>query len=214
MAPKIELKPDQTILFTGDSITDCERLMPGLGPFGNGYVNFTANLLLAKFPQLNLRIINTGIGGDTSRDLAARWRKACLKHKPDILSILIGINDLWRQHEGPQNLSYAVYPYEYESNCRQILQQVKQRCDCRLILLEPFMFCDNPENQMFIGLKAYLDIVHQLAEDFGAILVPLQDRINTIIGQVRPAKWSDDMVHPYTWAHAWICRQWFEAVGL
>ena len=108
MANKIELKPNQTVLFIGDSITDADRNSPAHKPFGSGYVHFVANFLLGKYPTYNLNIINTGISGDTITDLKSRWQKDCLDHNPDILSILIGVNDVWYQFDTKDELQYAV----------------------------------------------------------------------------------------------------------
>jgi lysophospholipase L1-like esterase len=214
MQPKIELKLNQTIVFIGDSITDADRNIPAYRPFGYGYVHFVANILLAKYPQLNLNIINTGISGNTIRDLKSRWEKDCIKFKPDILSVLIGINDMYRRYEEPQKKPRAVYEDEYELTYRQLLSQAKQQCNCQLILMQPFMFCNDPENKIFRNLRNYIDIVDRLAEEFRAVLVPLQSEINKQIKQVPPEKWSNDSVHPYIWAHAWIAQRWLQVTGL
>ena len=94
MADNIELGNNQTILFTGDSITDAGRRQVGARALGEGYVSVVADVINAKYPQLNLKMINTGISGDTTRSLKFRWNKDCLPHRPDILSLMIGINDL------------------------------------------------------------------------------------------------------------------------
>ena len=146
--------------------------------------------------------------------MKARWEKDCIAHAPDILNVLIGINDLWRQHAGPEHLPDAVYLEEYEAAYKQLLLQAKQQCNCRLILNEPFMFCDDLENQMFKELRGYIDIVHKLAKEFDAVLVPLQSMIDEKIKQVRSDKWSDDLVHPFVWAHAWISQRWLEVTNL
>jgi lysophospholipase L1-like esterase len=213
MQQKIDLKAGQTIVFIGDSITDMGRSEPAYSPFGCGYVHFVGNLLLAKYPQLNLNIINTGISGNTVRDLNTRWEKDCLEHKPDILSVLIGINDLCRQHGEPEKLPMAVYPDEYGSTYRQLLSRVKQKCNSKLVLIEPFMFCDDKENKIFKDLRTYIWIVHNLSGEFDAVLVPLQTLIDEQIKQIPPEKWSGDSVHPYIWAHAWIAKRWLEATG-
>ena len=213
MKSKIDLRPNQTIVFTGDSITDAGRCEPAYKPLGLGYVHFAANMLLARYPELNLSIINTGIGGNTVRDLKARWEMDCIRHKPDILSILIGVNDLWRQYVGPERLPESVYPDEYQATYRHLLSQAKQKCNCQLVIMEPFMFCSDFKDPMFEGLRAYIEIVGKLAEDFDAVLVPLQGCIDKIIKQVPPERWSDDMVHPYLWAHAWIAQRWLEVVS-
>ena len=98
MPEKIELQPQQTILFIGDSITDAGHNEPYYRPYGFGYVQFVANTLLAKYTHLNISIKNKGINGNTIQDLQYRWEHDCLAHKPDIQSVMIGINDLWQQY--------------------------------------------------------------------------------------------------------------------
>jgi lysophospholipase L1-like esterase len=214
MQSKIELKPNQTIVFIGDSITDADRSLPVYGPFGFGYVHFVANLLIARYPRLDLRIVNTGVSGNTIREMKDRWAAGCIAHKPDVLSVLIGINDLWSQHAGVEYLDYAVSPEEYEFTYRMLLSQAKQQLDCRFVLMEPFMFCSDSRNPMLKGLHAYNEVVHNLADEFDAVLVPLQSRIDEEIVHVPPEKWSADSVHPYLWAHAWIAQCWLDATGL
>ncbi|MHC4620387.1 MAG: SGNH/GDSL hydrolase family protein [Planctomycetota bacterium] len=214
MHAKIDLRPNQTIVFTGDSITDADRDLAPYRPLGFGYVHFAANFLLARYPHLNLNIINTGVGGNTIRDLQGRWRRDCLDHRPDILSVLTGINDLWWQYADSDGFAEGVNAGEYELTYKQLLSQVRECCDSHFVLIEPFMFCDDPKNQMFRGLRTYIDVVHKLAEEFDAVLVPLQTRIDEQIKHVPPEKWSGDLVHPYLWAHAWIAQRWLEATRL
>lgn len=208
---KIELQSHQIILFTGDSITDCCRREAGGSLLGNGYVNFIAAELLERYPQLNLNIINTGINGNTIRNLFARWQPDCIDRKPDILSILIGINDLWRNYD-PSKLADAVSVKEYETNYRKMLTRVRDELDCQLILIAPFMFCTDTNNEMFRVLPLYIDVVGKLAGEFNAILVPLQQMVNKDMQEIPPEKWSDDMVHPEIWAHEWIAKKWLETV--
>ncbi|MBN2019032.1 MAG: hypothetical protein JW749_02270 [Sedimentisphaerales bacterium] len=105
MQNKIELKPDQTILFIGDSITDADRSRQCYKPFGFGYVHFIAKFLLAGYPTYNLNIVNRSISGNNTSDLKKRLSRDCLNHKADILSVLIGVNDVWRQFfDRPKNL--------------------------------------------------------------------------------------------------------------
>lgn len=214
MRAGIELKADQTIVFIGDSITDMGRGEPAYRPFGYGYVNFAANHLLAKYPGLNLDIVNTGLSGNSIRDLQSRWDRDCIGHKPDILSVLIGVNDLWRQYAEAEKRPRAVYPEEYELTYRRLLLAAKEQCNCQLVLMEPFMFCSDRENPMFKGLRTYIRTVQELAQEFDGVLVPLQSKIDEQIKQVPPEKWASDMVHPYVWAHAWIAQRWLEATGL
>ena len=94
MHTQIELKHNDTIVFIGDSITDAGRREAAYRPLGYGYVHFAANYLQAKYPEYNLISINTGISGNTIRDLNIRWERDCMAYKPNILSVLIGINDV------------------------------------------------------------------------------------------------------------------------
>ncbi|MGD0572121.1 MAG: SGNH/GDSL hydrolase family protein [Sedimentisphaerales bacterium] len=214
MQNKIELKPNQKILFIGDSITDADRNSRTYKPFGFGYVNFVANFLLGKYPTYNLDILNTGISGDTIRDLKSRWQKDCLDHNPDILSIMIGVNDVWYQFDTEDELPYAVLLDEYETTYRQLVTLVKQKCNSQIVICEPFMFCDDFNNPMFAHLRTFVEAVHRIADDFNACLVPLQKAIDERIKEVPPQNWSADSVHPEVWAHAWIAQQWLIAAGL
>lgn len=213
MHKRIDFQSDQTLLFIGDSITDCKRLEPAYSPLGRGYVNFAANFLQAKRPDLQLTIENRGIGGDTTRDLLRRWEVDCIELKPDIVSLMIGINDLWRKFgSSPESRSMYVDPDEYENNVRTLLTRTREACDPQLILMEPFMFCDDPSNEMLQALPAYIEIVHKLADEFDATLVPVFENYVQLKDK-RPAdQWTTDTVHPYEWVHAWIARQWLTTV--
>ena len=209
MKDKIEIQHNDTIVFIGDSITDAGRFEGIYKPFGYGYVHFVANQLLAKYPDYNLEIINTGISGNTIRDLKSRWQKDCLNHNPAIISVLIGINDVWRFHTN--RYDEAVLCDEYELTYKKLLTLARENNNCQLVLMEPFMFCDDSNNPMYKDLQNFIDSVHKLAYQFDAVLVPLQNSINKIIVRVPPKMWSDDMVHPYIWAHCWIAQRWLEA---
>ena len=210
MLKSIEPQADQTILFIGVSITDADHIDPYYRPFGFGYVHFVANTLLAKYPHLDISIKNAGLNGNTVHDLQYRWEHDCLEHNPDILSVMIGINDLWQQYTGQCDFNTD----KYELTFRRLLSLAKEKCNCKFILIEPFMFCTDSQNEMLHGLKAYIDVVHRLVEEFEAILVPLHKKFNEHATQVPQEKWSDDFVHPYVWAHAWIANQWLEATSL
>lgn len=209
----IEWKRNQTILFIGDSITDAERRERPYAPLGQGYVHFAANFLVARHPELDLRIENRGISGDTTREMKARWPEDCLALRPDMLSVMIGINDLWRNFKPIKEKHKTHVPAEeYEQNLRWMLGEAVERCGSRLILMEPFYFCSDPADPMYRGLGTYLEVVHALAAQLGAVLVPLQQAYEKMKYSVPGKKWADDGVHPYPWAHAWIARQWLSAV--
>ena len=173
MPDKIEFRPNQTVLFIGDSITDADRSQKAYKPYGFGYVKFAANMLLAQYPDYNLNIINTGIAGNSIRDLKDRWKTDCIDHKPDILSILIGVNDVWRRFE-QGNLPRAVFADEYEATYRDLLSDTKEKCNSKFVICEPFMFCNDQSDPIFTQLRRYVGIVRKIAADYDAVLVPLQ----------------------------------------
>jgi PhoPQ-activated pathogenicity-related protein len=80
--------------------------------------------------------------------------------------------------------------------------------------MQPFMFCNDTDNPMFEALQSFISVVDNIAKQFDAVLVPLQDSINKEIKKVSPDKWSDDMVHPFVWAHEWIAQRWIDATKL
>lgn len=213
MPPSIQLKANDTILFIGDSITSADRHRQAYTPLGFGYVHFAGNLLVATRPELNLRIINTGISGDTVVDLMRRWQADCIAHRPNVVSILVGINDVWQLAMEPDSARTASPPAQYELTYRQLLAQARERCDCRFVLMEPFLFCGSPHNEVYETLGPYLEIVRRLASEYEGTLVPLQAQIDRLILEIAPEKWSSDSVHPYLWAHAWIAQRWLQATG-
>jgi lysophospholipase L1-like esterase len=123
----MKIHSNSTLLMIGDSITDCGRVRPVAesvgGDLGNGYVSLIHAMLSATCPQRHIRIRNTGISGNTVRDLAARWQSDVLDLKPDWVSIMIGINDVWRQFDAPLQTEWHVSLDEYAS----ILEQLSAR---------------------------------------------------------------------------------------
>jgi lysophospholipase L1-like esterase len=213
MTENIAFESGRLILFIGDSITDTQRRETPYAPLGQGYVHFTANLLAARYPRLNLTFENRGISGDTTRALKKRWQQDCLQLNPGVVSIMIGINDLWRRFaEAPEMQQAHVPPDEYRANLHWMLSQVKEHGCSRIILMEPFYFCANPTDPMYLELDRYLRVVRELAGEFDALLVPIQQAYEALKNDVPEERWSRDRVHPYTWAHAWIARQWLLAV--
>src|SRR4028118_860663 len=123
----MKLQPRQKIVFIGDSITDAGRTRPqGEGLFnaiGSGYVQYVDALLGATYPEYSIRVVNQGNGGNTVRDLKERWQSDVLDLQPDWLSIMIGINDVWRQFDSPRQNEQHVGLEEYESTLRELVEK-------------------------------------------------------------------------------------------
>ena len=129
------LRTGQRVVFIGDSITDCGR-RDVAAPYGSGYVSLVRALVDARHPELELEWVNRGVGGDTVRDLAARWDDDAIGERPDWLAVLIGINDIWR-HYGDRP-DEAVGIEEYERTLRDLIRRAVAATGCRLILGDPF----------------------------------------------------------------------------
>lgn len=136
------LKKGCTILFQGDSITDAgrsreEAAKPNSQPaLGNGYAWLAASQLLVDRPDDGIEIFNRGISGNKVPDLAARWQAECLDLKPDVLSILIGVNDIWHKLNGNYQGSAESYEAEYHA----LIKQTKEALpDIVLVICEPFV---------------------------------------------------------------------------
>ncbi len=195
----------QTMVLIGDSITDCGRREPAVGPLGNGYVAFFVDLVTAKHPERRIRFVNKGISGNTVLDLEARWDADVLAERPDWLSVMIGINDLHRTLDGMRHVPPSVYRESYT----RILTQVAGRLAPRLVLLEPFyMILERDANdyqRRVLGmLGGYIEVVHDLAEQFGARLVRLQDMFETHLRHRPFTAFCGEPVHPNRTGHMLI----------
>lgn len=205
------IQPDTRILFQGDSITDCGRDRSLFGSLGGGYVNMTAGFLSALHPHLGVECLNRGISGNRTGDLVKRWKEDCLDLKPDLLSIFIGINDVWRRYDRDLPTSAK----EYEANYRTLLERTREALpETRLVLMEPFVL-PVPEDRMEWreDLDPKIDVVRHLAREYKALYVPLDGVFASASMHQPPAFWAADGVHPSPAGHGLIARSWLHAVG-
>lgn len=135
--PSLCFGAGEKVVFIGDSITDCGRRTELFGPYGRGYVNLVRAMLHARYPEHGLTIVNRGIGGNTIRNLSARWQQDVLDEEPDWLAVKIGINDVGRLILG---LMTDYVPLdEYEATYRSLLRQTPAVTNGKLILMEPYV---------------------------------------------------------------------------
>ncbi|MCE0484594.1 MAG: SGNH/GDSL hydrolase family protein [Methylacidiphilales bacterium] len=205
------IHPTDTILFTGDSITDCGRIREEAGHLGSGYPAFIAARLQAKLAAPKLRIFNRGISGDRSKDLLARVNPDLLALKPTVLSILIGINDVWRRYDSNDPTSLEAF----EKNYRTLLEKVREALDVRVILLEPFVLHVPKDRHAWReDLNPKIDAVRRLSLEFGTEYLPLDGLLAQAAAKAGPAFWAADGVHPTAAGHALIAQAWLENAGL
>jgi lysophospholipase L1-like esterase len=207
----LTIKSGRKILFIGDSITDCGRSRENPGLLGNGYAMMTAARLLVKYPEQNLSFCNYGISGNRIRDLKARWAEDCIRQKPDILSILIGVNDTWRRYDRNDPTETAVFADDF----RHVLKQTKDELGCQIIVLEPFVLpvpADRKKWREDIDPK--INAARELALEYADAYVPLDGIFAAVSCRQKPAYWAADGVHPTIAGHMLIAEKWMECAGV
>ena len=204
------------IVFTGDSVTDMERARPvGEGLFdhvGRGYVRVVENMLNAWYPEVLVRISNTGTDGNTSRDLRARFQTDVAELKPDWVSICIGINDVWRQFDSPAIPDDHVTPEEYEENLETMILSVKDRVK-GIFLMTPYYMEPNPADPMRARMDVYGAVCKKLAEKHGCRLVDLQAMFDQYFKYRHSTYIAWDRIHPNQVGATIIARAFLKECG-
>jgi lysophospholipase L1-like esterase len=209
----MNISPGARLVFIGDSVTDCGRARPvgegSRGALGKGYVAVVDATLSAVHPANPIRVANMGISGDTVRDLAARWDTDVLALAPDWLSVMIGINDVWRQFR-KSDMGVAVMPDEFESTYDALVARTRAKLK-GLILMTPFYVQGDRNDPMRRRLDEYRAITIKLAARHGALLVDTQAAIDLALAEQDYAKIAEDRVHPTKTGHAIIARAFLRA---
>ncbi len=211
----MKISPRSSLVMIGDSITEWGREEPlSDAPddlLGNGYVYFVDNLIGAGYPGHRLRIRNMGIGGNTVRDLEARWTKHVLDLKPDWVSVLIGINDVWGQFDLRQPPARQISSEEYEATLERLLRETRPRVK-GLILMTPY-FVEADRN---VPMRAMMDrfggVVRNLAVKHQAVLVDTQAAIDRALQDLSPDDLASDRVHLNALGHMILARAFLQAL--
>jgi len=199
------------ILFQGDSITDAGRSREASGTIetlGRGYPKYSAELIAAAFPQIEFEFINKGISGNKAEDLRRRWQEDAIDIQPDIISILIGVNDTWHRATKGDWM-----PHEYFEICyRDILTQIKEKTNAKIIILEQFLLETGDKSHFHVDLDPKIQVTRKLAREFADAFIPLDGLFaQACIGE-EPAKWAADGVHPTPDGAQFIAGHYLEAV--
>lgn len=204
------------IVFAGDSVTDMGSAQPvGEGLFdnvGRSYVRIIENMLVAWYPELNIRITNSGIGGNTSRDLLARFERDVVSLNPDWVSVCIGINDVWRQFDTPTMPDAAVFPDEYRDNLEKMISAVKDNVK-GVFLLSPYYMKPLRDDKMRKRMDEYGKICVELSEKHGCLFVDFQSLYERFL-QIRHSSciaW--DRVHPNQMGATLMAREFLLKCG-
>ena len=203
---------NETLLFIGDSITDCGRSYPvGKGSdLGNGYVKLVDEKLKILHPEQNIEILNTGISGNTILDLERRWKRDVLDLKADWVSIMIGINDVWQQVEAPYFFD-LITPTIFQQVYRKLIESVIQNTD-GIILMTPYYIELDKQDKMRKLMDEYCEIVKTLSIEYKTIFVDTQKGFDRYLANHSPYSLSDDKVHPNLIGHKIIANSFLEAI--
>jgi len=212
----LRLAPNDKLVMIGDSITDCERARPvgeGLfGAIGKGYVAQVDALLTVAYPAHCIRVVNMGSSGHTVRDLKARWQTDVLALKPDWLSILIGINDVWRQFDLPLQRETHVSLSEYEETLEGLITATRPTVK-GLVLMTPFFIEAVAQDAMRARMDAYGAVVRRLGAKHQAVVVDVQAAFLRVLESRHSAALAWDRVHPNLGGHMVIARAFLDGVG-
>lgn len=210
-----KLKSGETILFIGDSITDCGRREPQHAPLGCGYVKMVADMLTIREPKKKITIVNHGIGGNTVENLHSRWSDEVLEIKPDWLSIKIGINDLNQTLSGQADLP----PEKFEEHYEFILSKtVKRFPKCNLLLIDPFFMSrdklkDSYRSRVLSTLSDYIEVVHRMSQKYKTRLVKTQDLFQEQLKYHPLSTFGHEPVHPNSAGHLLIAEAVYNALS-
>lgn len=206
------------IIFMGDSISDFGRTRPvgegcsnSLG-WGTSYVSDVGSLLNCTYPELNLRITNMGISGNQVRDLEARWETDVMELNPQWVSVLIGINDVWRKFDSPARVEKHVTPEEFRATYEGLIQRTLPHVK-GMILMTPYFMETNREDAMRAMMDEFGQIVKALAAKYNLICVDLQAAWDKLFEHMHSGNIAWDRIHPNPVGAMYIARQFLNAVG-
>jgi len=211
----LQLTKGSIILFQGDSITDMSRNRENENKandqqmLGNGYPLFAAASLLAKYADKDLKIYNRGISGNKVYQLAERWPQDCLNLEPDVLSVLIGVNDYWHKMLNGYNGTLETYAADYRT---LIARTQKEFPQIRIVICEPFLIHGGtvPNDTWEKDFKAYRETAKTVADEFKAIFIPLQSVFDEALKKAPAAYWGPDGVHPSLAGAQLIAQAWLK----
>jgi lysophospholipase L1-like esterase len=213
---KVNLEKDNVILFQGDSITDWGRdktktVANDFGALGSGYPLLATCQLLSDHPDKNLQIYNKGISGNKVFQLSDRWEADCLNLKPNVLSIMIGVNDFWHTLTNGYTGTIEVYHNDFI----KLLTRTRQALpDVKLIIGEPFAIkgVKAVDEKWYPFFDAYRKAARDVADQFGAIFIPYQAVFDKAIESSPANYWTFDGVHPSAAGAGLMTHAWMETV--
>lgn len=193
-------KDYETIVFAGDSVTDMGSTLPvGDSPLwdalGNGYVREIDSMLNAFYPEVHVRVVNSGVNGNTSTEMLERWQRDVLSFEPDYVSLLIGANDVWRQFDSPSYTGQHVLPDETEKNIRTMIEMTVSKVK-KMFIISPYYMEPLKDDPMRARMDEYGAICKRLADEYGCEYVDFQGMYDDYFKYRHSSSIAWDRVHP------------------
>ena len=196
------------ILFQGDSVTDAGRDRSQSSDMGFGYPKYASAMIEDAFPDIDFAFVNLGISGNRTEDLVARMQSDFIEIQPDIVSIMIGINDVW--HHYAFSCTYTS-DEAFEQNYTTLLEEIKQKTNAKIMIIQPFLI-DVPDKQQlqaeFVEKQA---IVKALADKYADVYLPMHDIFQADEAQDKTV-YAADGVHPTEDGACLIAQKYLEAI--
>ena len=216
ISKKAIINENDIVLFQGDSITDWGRdknkSMPNdFGALGSGYVLLTAADMLREYASKNLKIYNKGVSGNKVFQLAERWDTDTIAIKPNVLSIMVGVNDYWHTITSGYKGTLDTYRTDY----KKLLERTQQALPgVKLIIAEAFAMKNVKavNDSWYPAFDGYRQVAREMADEFGAAFIPYQSVMDEALKLAPATYWSLDGVHPTPAGASLMAQAWLKAV--
>lgn len=211
----LKLEKGSILIMAGDSVTDCDRtydaVPAGWNSFGNGYVSLVNAALTGLTPESRIAVYNKGVSGNTVVDLKERWQRDVLDLHPDYVSVMIGINDVWRHFDSVMQpvlkVDEETYRRTYEEIVESTLPLVKG-----MWIMGPFMMVENKDYPMRVMVEKYAAIAREIAESHSIPYIDTQERMDAFMKKLPAYMISGDHVHPNLQGHMILAKAFLDAV--
>lgn len=197
------------LLFQGDSVTDMYRNREDFYDLGKGYPKYAAPLIAEKYPDIEFEFINRGIGGNTVSMVMCRMQEDLIDLAPDIVTILVGVNDARRYTEDHKCTSDE----KFENSYRKLLSEVKEKTNAKIMVIDPFLMPTETQQLFFSDLQPKVEIVRRVAREFADVYMPLDGLLYSEFIKNKPEDYSGDGVHPNDNGAELIARFYVEYVS-
>ena len=198
------------ILFQGDSITDAGRDRRNYHDMGQGYPKYASAYIAEAHPDVDFEFINFGISGNRTSELFDRLYPDAINFQPDIISILIGVNDIWHRYNNPP---VKTTDEQFALNYKCILEELKRSTNAKIVMIAPYVLADPVREVLYPDLDRILPVVKELADKYADVFIPLNEILaEAEKKQPAPLYYSNDGIHPNANGAEFIGKVYAEAI--